>query len=191
MTRWQRFRLLPWIATRAPVLGLALAIAGAVGCDAIGPGAGGERPLEPIDVSRVEVLDGDSIRVGDREIRILGYDAPELSAPWFRGDQEPWASRAATALEQALRRAERVTYRRIAEEDKYGRVLAQVYVDGVPVGVPLLEEGLAYETVSRYGHQGLEEDAERLLKAAARGPDPAFLNPHSWRRTHSVEARED
>jgi endonuclease YncB( thermonuclease family) len=168
---------------------LAAVLASLPGCDA-GNSAEAE-PLEPVDVQQVEVLDGDSIKLGDGEVRIVGYDAPEMSAPWFEGDQEPWATRAARALEAALGRADRVTMREVAPEDKYGRTLAQIYVDGVPVGVELLEKGLAYETVTRYGHNGLEADAERLLKAAERSGEPPFLEPHSWRRTHSTEVRED
>lgn len=159
---------------------LAGALLAAVSCSA-------DQHAETVRFTDIEVVDGDSVRIGDRSIRLLGYDTPERDAPWFEGNQDPWASLATETLEQVLRSADRITLRTTREPDKYGRELAQLYADGVPVGVALLERGLAYETVSRYGDNGFTEEAEALLHAARKGPEPAFMDPHRWRDLHSKD----
>jgi len=67
---------------------------------------------------------------------------------------------------------------------KYGRTLAHVLIDGELLGVKLINAGLAYETVSRYGDNGLPEYAKQILAASKTGPKPKFENPYLWRKKH-------
>ncbi|NJN64225.1 MAG: thermonuclease family protein [Acidobacteria bacterium] len=147
--------------------------------------------FERVDAADLTIIDGDTIRHGGRTCRLLGYDAPELPASWFSGDQEPWASAATEALRRQLVNARVVEVAWAREGDKYDRGLCQVRTDGVAVGAALLRQGLAFETVTRYGHGGFAKDARILLEAAREGRTPEFVDPHTWRRMHSVEPRED
>jgi endonuclease YncB( thermonuclease family) len=148
--------------------------------------------FDPLPVRRVDVygpravqaVDGDTLHFGSREVRLLGVDTPEKAAPWFDGDQEPWASRATALVQRRLAGAERVSVHSFGVRDRYGRELAHVYVDGHLLGEALVAEGLAYPTIRRLGDGGFPAEAARIL-AAARAPQ--FEDPWDWRRRHRAE----
>jgi endonuclease YncB( thermonuclease family) len=133
-------------------------------------------------VVSLEVLDGDTYRIpGGERIRLLGVDTPERSAPWFRGAQEPWASQATEFARARIRAADRVEVLTHGEHDAHGRLLAHVCLDGDPLAALLVEAGLAYPTLARYGDSGFPE-LGRAIEARAR--PPAFEPPWRWRRLH-------
>jgi len=76
------------------------------------------------------VVDGDTLRCGHERIRLLGIDAPELPGHCRRGRRcvpgDPWRSRESLS---AVIRGE-ATIERVGE-DRYGRTLALVRVNGV------------------------------------------------------------
>jgi len=136
---------------------------------------------------RVVYDDGDTFTFDDTTVRILGIDTPEIAHPehGFLEDQ-PYGREAAKRAEELLRGAKEIVIFPY-QEDQYGRLLAHVLIDGEHFGVKMIEEGLAYETVSHYGDNGFPQFAEALLQAAENGPAPAFTPPHEWRREHRVE----
>jgi endonuclease YncB( thermonuclease family) len=111
----------------------------------------------------------------------LGVDTPERAAPWFSGDQEPWASAASRLVDQAVAEAQHVELRGFGRRDLYGRELVHAFVDGRSVSLLLVRAGLAYPTVHRFGHGGFPELAERLVADARRAE---FDPPWDWRRSH-------
>jgi micrococcal nuclease len=88
------------------------------------------------------VVDGDTIRVQGERIRILDIDAPET---WgARCDAEKRLGDLATQrLLQLVNSGEVTLLSEGRDEDRYGRKLRVVLVDGKPVGDTLVEEGLA------------------------------------------------
>src|SRR5690606_30080341 len=112
---------------------------------------------EDVDPRAVVVLDGDTVLHEGRVLRFLAVDTPERGAPWFQGDQEPWAGRAKALVEQALGRARRATILRSGREDARGRELVHLLVDDEPVAVLLVQAGLAVETVSSFGDSDFPE----------------------------------
>ncbi|MCO5165190.1 MAG: thermonuclease family protein [Planctomycetes bacterium] len=136
---------------------------------------------EEVDPRAIVVLDGDTVVHGGRLLRFLAVDTPECAAPWFDGDQEPWAGRARSFVEDALRGAHRATILRGGHPDVHGRDLVHVLVDDVPLAVLLVEAGLACETVSLYGDGGFPEIAALVV---ARARPVAFERPWTWRRLH-------
>ncbi|MBI5598924.1 MAG: thermonuclease family protein [Deltaproteobacteria bacterium] len=83
------------------------------------------------------VIDGDTIVLPDGEkVRYAGIDAPEVGEPFYKE---------AKRRNIALVRDREVNVVACDERprDKYGRLLAWVYVDGVDVSGVLLKEGLA------------------------------------------------
>ena len=137
-----------------------------------------------VDAADVRVIDGDTIRVGSIRVRLLGIDAPERAGSYFFGDQEPHASRAREALDAAIRAARRIELVRIKQPDRYQRVLAYVLGDGVNLNAALVADGLAVETISEYGAQGLPDYADAVRAAAANAPRVAFQIPSRWRAAH-------
>ena len=83
------------------------------------------------------VVDGDTIILEDgRKVRYAGIDTPEQGEPFYRR---------ATKRNISLVKGKRVTLVICREKpfDRYGRLLAWVYVNGVDVSAVLLKEGLA------------------------------------------------
>lgn len=175
---------MPRVAQQVAVAFVVAGISAGCGQDAEGP--------QLVSASALTVIDGDTVTWRGNNCILVGFDAPEPALPaFFEGDQEPWASEATALLKASLTQAARVEVSIYEGEDKYGRMLVQVYVDGVPVGAKLIAAGLAYSTVHRYETALTDADRQALL-ASARGADkPKFDDPHVWRRSHSLRARRD
>jgi len=88
------------------------------------------------------VLDGDTIELSSGEkVRYIGIDAPELHHP--RKEVQYYAQGAYQA-NRNLVEGKRVTLELDVEErDRYGRILAYVYVNGVMVNEWLIAHGYA------------------------------------------------
>jgi endonuclease YncB( thermonuclease family) len=129
----------------------------------------------------VFVLDGDTLRIEGQDVRLLGADTPERAAPWFEGAQEPWASRATAWTRGALSGARCVEWLPVGADER-GRTLGHVWVDGRPLAALLVEAGLAYETVSRFGDGGRPDVARAITSVRRRRLD--FEPPWRWRQRH-------
>lgn len=134
------------------------------------PGAGDRTAAAPTiaggEVLCTRVIDGDTIEVlGGGRVRYIGIDTPELRPV------EAWAEAAAAAnrelVEQRMVRLEMD----VQERDRYGRVLAYVWVDGLLVNDELVRLGYAqvstYPPNVRYQERLLA--AEREARTAGRG----------------------
>jgi endonuclease YncB( thermonuclease family) len=146
----------------------------------------GEANLIRVNQSDIRPDDGDTFFYKDLAIRILGIDAPEIIHEEHGiYEDQPYGRQAAQLAIQTLRKAKTVEYLPY-QPDKYGRLLAHVFVDGELLSVRLIRAGLAYETVSYYGDNGFPGLAQRILQAAKASPRPLFENPHMWRRKHQI-----
>ena len=101
--------------------------------------------VAPVLAAELEVVDGDTFRLGQVTIRIENIDAPETrdakcAAERLLGEQ------AKRRLEQLLFSGE-LTLTRNPDDgrdaDRYGRKLRRVAVDGADAGEALVAEGLA------------------------------------------------
>jgi micrococcal nuclease len=136
--------------------------------------------------SAIRPDDGDTFFYRDLPVRVLGIDTPEIIHEEHGiFEDQPYGRTAAAFTARALKDAEAVEYLPF-QPDKYGRLLAHVFVDQELLAVLLIRAGLAYETVSHYGDNGFPELAERILRAARQSPKPSFEEPYRWRRKHQV-----
>lgn len=93
------------------------------------------------------VIDGDTVQLANGQlIRYLGIDAPEMrrriGERWV-SDPEPWAE-AATDANRRLAEGKRVRLvYDLQTHDRFGRLLAYVYVDEQMLNEQLLQEGFA------------------------------------------------
>ncbi len=98
-------------------------------------------PSAPALHHAISVYDGDTIRLGDERIRIVGLDTPERG---HRAECESEAL-AAEVARQAL--IGEIAQGKVALHrqgtDRYGRTLARVTVDGRDVAGTLIAQGLA------------------------------------------------
>lgn len=92
-------------------------------------------------------IDGDTIKLATGElVRYIGVDAPEtrrrVGDRWAE-DPEPFGREAAEANRRWVEgKRVRLEYD-VQRHDRYGRLLAYVYVEGEMINAKLLEEGFA------------------------------------------------
>lgn len=98
-------------------------------------------PAAELVTQPIYVHDGDTIRIGNERIRIIGLDTPEIGSGARCAAEQRGAVAARAELERMLFRA-KVTIRRDGT-DRYGRTLAHVYADGENVARALISAGLA------------------------------------------------
>ena len=136
---------------------------------------------------RASVIDGDSIEVAGREIRLHGIDAPEFMQTCLAGGKS-WhcGRRAARAL------ARRISGRKVVctqkDRDRYGRIVAWCRLGGEDLNAWLVAEGwaLAYRRHSR-----AYVDEEAAAKAARRGIwRGEFAPPWEWRRDQPAKGKD-
>ena len=134
-------------------------------------------------VGNFRVVDGDSLALADRRLRLMGIDAPERDQTCRRGD-EPWAcGRAATA---ALARflEEHGTACRGDRKDRYKRLLVTCRAGTININARLVREGFAVA----YGDYEDEEAKARAERAGIWASE--FERPQDWRQIHG-QAEED
>lgn len=123
----------------------------------------------------VHVVDGDTIRMDGKPLRLSGIDAPEL-AQLCGGASCGVAARAAL---QRLTYAKTVT---CVEEtrDRYKRIVARCVVDGVDIAAAMTRAGhaLAYR---QYGSAYVAQEDEARLNGAGIWAGE-FEAPWDWRR---------
>ena len=128
-----------------------------------------EEPKDAEEVEFVEHVDGDTAKLridGKVEtVRFLLMDTPETKHPELGA--QPMGKEASEFTRKMLSQADRITLEYDVEKrDKYDRVLAYVYADGVNVQEALLKKGLArvgYVYESRR-HLDAFREAERSAK---------------------------
>lgn len=130
----------------------------------------GAAPLEGVVV---RVVDGDTIhvRVGDRveKVRYIGVNTPELHHP-TKGE-EP-GGREAAAVNRGLTSGQRVRLELdVAPRDRYGRLLAYVWVGETMVNAELVRRGYAQVMTvpPNVRHQALFIKLQREAREAGRG----------------------
>ena len=119
-------------------------------------------------------MDGDTAEIhwsaADVEtVRVLGIDTPELRRRGMpdRG-LDPHGAEARGFARGAFAAASRIDLLRCGRRDRFGRTLGYFFLDGRNYSVLALEGGMARETISRYGDNGLPNEARDVLRAAER-----------------------
>lgn len=99
----------------------------------------------------VNVVDGDTLDVGDIRYRIYGIDAPEAGQKCATANGKTWpCGQAAIDAIKGIVTGRDVQCDDMALDD-YGRMLAVCYADGVDIGAAMIEAGMAW-SFRRYGN---------------------------------------
>jgi endonuclease YncB( thermonuclease family) len=131
----------------------------------------------PALTGKVDVIDGDSLRLDGREVRLAGIDAPELHQICERGGRPYECGRIARRVLAEKRLAGNMTCR-LGGTDRYGRALGRCFVGAEDVNAAMVREGWAV-SYGRYEHE------EGEARAARRGLwQGTFERPADWRRAH-------
>ena len=171
--------------SRRPAFLLAVALALLAGFYALSRPRVERAPAErqPPLIGQAWIVDGDSIRMAGRSIRLDGIDAPEWDQTCLDGSGRSW--RCGRAASRALR--ERIRGQTVSCRprtlDRYGRTLAVcTLADGSDLNAWMVRQGFAI--ASGFGGAYAGDEAE--AKAARRGIwDGTFISPASWRRQKS------
>lgn len=129
---------------------------------------------------RVEVIDGDSLRIAGRVVRLQGYDAPEYRQDCADAQGRAWAcGRAARERLAALAGAGGLACADIGR-DRYGRTIARCRTHEGDIGAAMVREGLGRMLRNaRDGRYAAEEaEARRAGRGMWRG---AHRHPADWR----------
>jgi len=117
----------------------------------------------------IKITDGDSIHVllknGTKEkVRLIGIDAPEKA-------QKPWGTQSTKALERLVNGQQVRLETDITARDRYGRLLACVYVGQTFVNLELMNQGAAVLLTypPNVAHAGVFTAAQARARAAGLG----------------------
>lgn len=135
-------------------------------------------PPPPPVAGNARASDGDSFRLGDDRVRLLGLDAPELAQQCDAEDGGQWPCvRAARDRMAALLSSGPVDCRP-EDNDQYGRLLAYCTAGGRDLGAVMVSEGLAISSGSYWSEEADARAARRGIWAGG------FDTPRSWRDDH-------
>lgn len=129
----------------------------------------------------VRAIDGDSLRYGHEEVRLLGIDAPEYRQTYRDERGRPWpcGREARAELERLIGRG--AVDCRSSGRDRYGRALAICSAARIgDVGEAIVRAGYAVDYMG-----GRYTAAEAEARAARRGIwRGEFERPDAWRRAN-------
>ena len=127
----------------------------------------------PLEGTVVRVVDGDTVhvRIGDRveKVRYIGVNTPELHHP--RKGEEP-GGREAAALNRTLVDGRQVRLETdVRSRDRYGRLLAYVWVGDTMINAELVRRGYAQVMTipPNVRHQALFVKLQREAREGERG----------------------
>jgi endonuclease YncB( thermonuclease family) len=137
-------------------------------------------PCAAADImGQATVIDGDTIEIHDRRIRLFGIDAPEAPQTCTaNGKTYLCGQQAALALADKIGRG--VVNCEQRDIDRYGRIVAICFAGGVDLGSWLVERGWAL-AFRRYSTTYVTQ--EQVAESAGRGMwRGEFVMPWEWRR---------
>ena len=108
---------------------------------------GTQRAAQPTGGCRiVSVIDGDTVKLacpgaGIRRARLTGFDTPEVFSPKCASERAR-GNRATQELKRRIRKASQISIERHGR-DRYGRILAEVRIDGRPLAAEMIASGHA------------------------------------------------
>jgi len=133
-------------------------------------------------VGRASVVDGDTIEIAGKRIRINGIDAPESSqlCQDAQGRSYRCGAMSARALDQVLA-ASRPVRCDFVEWDQYGRFVGNCFrTDGVSVAAALVRAGMALDW-PRYSGGAYAKEQSAAAAAKAGIWQGEFQPPWEWR----------
>lgn len=134
------------------------------------------------DGAAVQVIDGDSLRIGTRTVRLRGIDAVEYQQPCRTTDGAEWGcgNAARKALAALVGKGELVCEAHAT--DNFGRVVASCSAKGVEdVGAALVQQGWAVSGDGERDYTAEQDAAQQAKHGIWRG---SFERPAQWRAAH-------
>jgi endonuclease YncB( thermonuclease family) len=142
--------------------------------------AGGLLQAEEFDASVIAVMDGDTVLVlhdnKKIKIRLANIDAPESAQPFGKESRQ-------ALLDQVAKKQIHVNSRAV---DVYGRLIAELSLDGVSVNAEMVRSGMAWEYSHYHSNKhylALQSEAQQLHLGLWSASDEP-VKPETWRKLH-------
>ena len=128
-----------------------------------------------------QVIDGDTIRHGERVVRLWGIDAPEINQRCLNADRVEYkcGQDSKFALEEIIKDKPLVC--KFLNRDRYGRDVAQCYLEGVDIGGLMVGLGRAIE-YRRYSKGHYEAEQFQAQKNGLGVWQGEFEEPKEYRK---------
>jgi endonuclease YncB( thermonuclease family) len=125
------------------------------------------------------VIDGDTIALGSRHVRLQGIDAPETDQVCLDAQGERWTCGIAARERLSAHIAGRAITCASQGEDRYGRTLATCSASGENLSAWMVREGWALAYVQYSREYVADEAAARTQRRGMWAG--AFIAPWDWR----------
>lgn len=132
---------------------------------------------QELSSGRVKVVDGDTLVLEGKRIRLVGIDAPELRQICQR-DNQPWPCGKGARDHLATLIGDAKTACDAGGSDRYGRLLAVCSADGRDLNAAMVSAGYAVA----FGDYEAEQAAARAKRLGIWAG--TFDAPRTWRQTH-------
>ena len=136
------------------------------------------------------IIDGDSIKIGSKKIRLFGIDAPEIKQKckkiYFSISFIIFQKNYDCGLNSKRALKKKINNKRIScrirSKDRYGRILAIFYLEKKDLNMWMVQSGnaIAYK---RYSKRYLTQENEAKKKKIGLWSG-TFLEPEKWRRKY-------
>lgn len=147
-------------------------------------GAAALRHMQGRDlIGPATAIDGDSVKLYDRELRLKGIDAPEYrqTCRLVDGQETPCGREARRVLADLLSRGNARCA--VKGQDRFGRDLATCFVADVNINAAMVSRGMA---VAFGAYEGEEAEARRARRGVWA---TTFERPAEWRAKHPRQDR--
>ena len=146
-----------------------------------------ERWITQKNSKEVIVVDGDSLEIGKKRIRLMGIDAPEYDqfCKNEKGRLYPCGKQSAQYLQDLIKNKEIKCH--IHKKDKYDRELCTCYADGQDINAEMIKSGQAIVYLES-NYQSEQATAQKEKKGIWRG---IFIHPRLFRLLKSQSASQN
>lgn len=133
---------------------------------------------------KIKVIDGDSIKVGNKEVRLFGIDAPEYKQTCLNKNNQPYSCGKAS-----LKFLKNLAHGKNANciydiKDKYNRFLAKCFINETSINQQIVANGMAVI----YNFNESDKEMEQLENKAKKQKigiwQGSFQLPKDYRKTH-------
>ena len=137
--------------------------------------------IDPAQAGEIQIIDGDGFKIEGRNVRLWGIDAPESEQTCKGPDGRSYpCGQEARLLLRALAMSGGVECRE-KETDRYGRMIARCFANGVDLAAEMVRQGYALDWPRYSGGFYAQEEAK--AEENARGMWAGeFVVPWEWRK---------
>lgn len=137
---------------------------------------------------RADIIDGDTLKIWQQSIRLVGIDAPELNQNCRLANNQIWRCGEVSSMQLKALLLNKSVRCQGKQRDKYQRLLATCYVDSTNINEWLVLKGLAV-AYTRYENTYVE--AQSIAKEQKKGIwQGDFVLPETFRAKSWLAASE-